>query len=344
MVPHAGRALLLAALAGIAAAPQAADDKSPGIRSWKPGPPVPRRSCSSAPVVSAGPWLVCVDGTNDDCHAARQLPDGTLSPWQTLKDWGFGGVHHGNGNVLLGDIAFNVGISGYTRRLQAKGDGVSKWEFPVPGDKIDPKNGRPREMVWGGAAAATIGARTFLYYLGGFEYRGGSGKDPASLDAVYVAERQGASGLGEWRATTPLPYPAMSPCGAGWNGRVYVLGGRGRFQVPDRWHDEVLVARPNADGTIPKWEVAGRLPRPLEGVLGFAHGGYLYALGGSSGKSHAECFRAKIQPDGRIAGWQPQAPLPKPVGFSHACVIGRHVYVVGEVEENRQAPVFIAPL
>lgn len=341
-VPQAAPGVASATPAGTAG--DGADARSPGLRPWTTGPMVPRRSSQVAPMVSVGNWLVCVDGSNDDCYGARQLADGKLSPWQTLKDWGYGGVNHGSGSVMLGDVAYNVGISGYTRRIRAQGDGVSKWEFPVPGDKIDPKDGRPREMVWGSAAAVAAGGKTFLYYIAGFEYKGGSGKNPSDLEVIYYAESPAPGELGPWKPTTSLPYPVMSPAGVGYNGRVYVLGGNQKFIAPTRQHDEILCGKVNPDGSIPKWTQVGKLPRPMEGVAAFQYGGWLYALGGQSGKKFAECWRAPIAKTGEIGAWQPQPPFPKPLSHCPCAVIGRYVYVIGELEDNKQAPVYISRL
>jgi hypothetical protein len=302
---------------------------------------VPHRSSRAGPAVAAGPWLLVVDGDKDDTYAARRQEDGRLGAWQTLKDWGFGGVHHGSGVVLMGDHAYSVGLSGYTRRIGVKGDGVSKWEFPVPGDKIDPMNDRPREMVWTTAASVTMGDRTFLYCVGGFEYRQGK---PCDLECVYVAESTKPGEVGPWKAVTSLPYPVMSTRAAGHGDRLYVLGGTSKFLPPLKRHDEVLSARVKEDGTLGPWQQVGRLPQPMEGMATFVFEDCLYLLGGEAGSPLATCWRARFGKTGALGPWQPQPPLPKPAAHCPCAVIERTVYLVGEPGAGGSAPVFISRL
>jgi SSS family transporter len=149
------------------------------------------------------------------------------------------------------------------------------------------------------------------------------------------AEPQGRSVLA-WDQLPSLPNGAgfAGPFAGVSNDALLVAGGtnfpNGRpwDGHPKVWHDSIFVL-PEPQG---KWEVGGRLPRPLGyGVSLTTNEGLLCLGGGDKDRHYADAFILKWI-NGKIEVVA-LPPTPRPAAFSCGAVLGRTVYVAGGQEQ-----------
>lgn len=139
----------------------------------------------------------------------------------------------------------------------------------------------------------------------------------------------------EWRKLPAIPDEhGFAGAFAGTSGGALIVAGGANF--PDKkpweggqkvWHDRVFVLdRP--DG---KWQIAGKLPRPLGYGVSVSDGRSTICVGGSdSTQHHADCFRLDWK-DGKIAH-SPMPALPRPLANMVGAIVGEWLYVVGGIE------------
>jgi N-acetylneuraminic acid mutarotase len=139
-------------------------------------------------------------------------------------------------------------------------------------------------------------------------------------------------GVGEWKRLPPLPdKEGFAGPFSGVSGGALLVAGGANF--PGRkpwdggkkvWYDSVFVLdRPGG-----KWEVAGKLPRPLGYGVSVTHRGGVVCVGGSDADRHyADVFRLDWKA-GRVVTTR-LPPLPGPVANACGAVVGDTLYVAG---------------
>lgn len=93
------------------------------------------------------------------------------------------------------------------------------------------------------------------------------------------------------------------------------------------WYDTVFALKPDS-----KWEVVGKLPRPLAYGVSVSHRGGVVCVGGSDATKHyADCFRLELRAGKLVTTDLPRLPLP----IANACgvLIGDTVFVAGGLEK-----------
>ena len=185
---------------------------------------------------------------------------------------------------------------------------------------------------WGKGPALPPGKVGFLYhtvtagkdciYVMGGAYKDQSGKDGVS-DEVWFS-RIGEDGKpGPWAKTSTLPAARKFGAGIIGNGRIYYIGGQ--------YNREIYAAMIKPDGSLDKWEEAGKLPTNLYGMEAVCADGFLYVIGGCVliNRQSEKVFRAKIMEDGTLGKWRRTESLPAPLGLYAMAVKGREVFVFG---------------
>jgi hypothetical protein len=222
-------------------------------------------------------------------------------------------------------VASTVCAAGY---FLSPGGACTPWKSttPLPGARM-------------GAGSAQAGGHLFLV---------GGSQDGIFLDEVWSAPLLPEGGLGEWKATTPLPTGRHQAPVAVSGGYLYVVGG----VVPacsgscTAYSTEVLKAPLQADGTLGEWSVAGLLPDTFERHAVVSHAGTLYVVGGGISSANSRTvFFASLQPDGTLGAWKRGPLLPQDVRGHAALVVGDILYVVGgTVPYLSHKAVYRAPL
>ncbi len=121
-------------------------------------------------------------------------------------------------------------------------------------------------------------------------------------------------------------------------GRLLVAGGA---NFPDRkpweggrkiWHDSVFTL----DHPQGRWNLAGRLPRPLGYGVSVTWGDGILCFGGSDADRHyADGFRLQIQ-SGKLVT-HPLPPLPIPIANGCGALVGDTLYIAGGLERPDSA-------
>ena len=134
------------------------------------------------------------------------------------------------------------------------------------------------------------------------------------------------------RALPPLPDKEgfAGPFAGVSNGALLVAGGanfpgkkpwEGGTKV---WYDTVFVLE-KPDG---KWQVAGKMPRPLGYGVAVTHGNGVVCVGGSDAdRFHAAAFRLSWQAGKLVTENLP--PLPRPLANSCGALVGDTLYIAG---------------
>ncbi len=144
---------------------------------------------------------------------------------------------------------------------------------------------------------------------------------------------------GEWTKLSPLPdKEGFAGLYAGVSNGVLLVAGGANFPAKKPWeggrklwYDTVFVlARP--DG---KWQVAGKLPRPLGYGVSVTHGNSVVCVGGRDATRHyADAFRLEWK-GGKLATIKLPS-LPKPLANACGALVGDILYVAGG-QENPDA-------
>lgn len=145
-----------------------------------------------------------------------------------------------------------------------------------------------------------------------FVYTGG-GKNASGMhqDGVYVAQRA-PNGLGEWKATTSLPFTTYWPRFVVAANRLVLVGGEHDVVDQNSVHHAVI----QADGSLGAWQIGTSLPARRFGLGVAAIGNRIYVTGGgiNSGTgdlARTEVYTATIDPTtGVMSTWVPLTSLP----------------------------------
>ena len=169
---------------------------------------------------------------------------------------------------------------------------------------------------------------------------GGSSKEGMQnlYDTVISAPVTREGGLGKWRTERAMPSKLVYPAAAVLNGRLYVLGG---FDGSE-YHDTLLYATLNADGSLGEWKTASaRYPHRIGRTTMTAVGTGLVVIGGFWSDSQGEhvsslMLRGTPGPDGNVTEWGSEENLKiasRPLRFSMAeaagAFDGNFVYLFG---------------
>lgn len=177
---------------------------------------------------------------------------------------------------------------------------------------------------------ATDGA-THVYEMGGYDPTAN-----AVSDSVYYAEVLQDGSLGEWKTALSLPLGLRAGASVfytvGQTHYLYVIGGEfddeNRFYSQSVYRTEIL-----SDGSLSGWQAVSTLPVPLYVARSVVSGGYIFVIGGWSGKPSAAVYSAKILADGSLSSWQETTPLPVTLASSGDVAIdtptGSYIYIVG---------------
>ncbi|MCK4799296.1 MAG: SBBP repeat-containing protein, partial [Spirochaetes bacterium] len=117
----------------------------------------------------------------------------------------------------------------------------------------------------------------YIYVIGG-EYK--EGKFSCFLDDVYYAHIKEDGSIGNWKATTSLPFRQRGHGCTVHNGYVYVTGGW--FAGRDVSHN-VLCASINTDGTIGAWDFTMPFFSPRDNHKTIINKEFIYVIAGNRG-------------------------------------------------------------
>lgn len=136
--------------------------------------------------------------------------------------------------------------------------------------------------------------------------------------------------LKEWTREAELPAGLADHGCTESGGRVYITGGL-RADAKGAAHtDEVLMAAPEADGRVRRWERAGRLPEPLSAHAVAASGGRLYVAGGLSRAGYRNAvWVADVMAGAKPSAWRRVTPLPVPLAHAAMVSVSSYLVVVG---------------
>jgi N-acetylneuraminate epimerase len=157
-----------------------------------------------------------------------------------------------------------------------------------------------------------------------------------ALAAVLTSSAPAADMIDpRWLQLPPLPdkegFAAMY---AGVSGGALLAAGGANFpgQKPweggeKTWYDTVFVLE-KPDG---RWQIAGKLPRPLGYGVSVTHHGTVVCAGGSdAARHHSDCFKLEWR-GGRLMT-TPMPPLPRPVANASGALLGNTLYIAGGIE------------
>jgi hypothetical protein len=179
-------------------------------------------------------------------------------------------------------------------------------------------------------------ARGFLYLVGGY--------DGAEQTTVFRTEVEADGSLVGWSETTALPQPRANGDLAVVGNRIYLVGGAGASAALS----SVYLAPVNANGSLGSWSLTTSLPAPRKGLVVFAAGDYLYAVGGEDdgGQFHTTAYVTRIEPDGDVGAWTETTPLPEPRAAAAGIYADGAIYLLGGVNPATtiHATAFVAPV
>jgi N-acetylneuraminic acid mutarotase len=264
--------------------------------------------------------------------AAPAPPSASALSWQTGPVLGRGRDHHTTVLVENGAGAslFVAGGTDYAEvfqdvwRLRLRRDGTAdRWEqqraaLPAPR-----------------AGAGVSVAANHIVVTGGFYLDPAQPNVPQKTSTTYVASLRPDGSIREWKTAAALPavrYHHASVAHGDW---VYVTGGIGeRIAEPT-----VFAAKVAADGTLREWTALTAMPNPRSHHSSFVREGHLYVVGGLANHPglpllHVDVSRAKIKEDGTLERWQTVSFTPHAYATHSSFVSGRHLYLVGGVEDN----------
>lgn len=161
------------------------------------------------------------------------------------------------------------------------------------------------------------------------------------LVLTAVLDFSGSAAELHWSKLPPIPdEQGFAAPFAGVSGGALVVAGGANFPgdkwadtTAKKWHDSVFVlTRP--DG---RWQLAGKLPRPLAyGVAVTAKDGVICAGGSDETRHFPEVFQLAWK-DGRLVT-TPLPRLPKPTANACGALLGSTIYIAGGIE-SPTAPV-----
>ena len=159
-----------------------------------------------------------------------------------------------------------------------------------------------------------------LFHNGWLYVVGGQGEKEAEA-GVFAARLTADGAITEWQTLRALPRPRSHHAAFVEGGNLYVVGGLdGNPAGQQALFIDVIRAPIAADGSIGEWQLVARTPHAYATHAAFAHGGYLWQLGGvEDGNRFADnVWRAELRADGRVGQWLAVTPgLPIARGHVH---------------------------
>lgn len=235
-----------------------------------------------------------VDGNNflNSTEYAQIRKDGSLGPWKMgpklHEERGFiDAAIHGNYVYVVGggNGPYGQHLLRSVERARIRSDGTL-------GEWTQEKNG----MVVARRCSKVIVTDRALYSFGGF---GG-----VMLDSVEYAEFLADGSLGEWKLDPNAMTVQRYINSVKKEGDVFLVIG-GHDQEKGNGIDNVEWSRPNADGSLQKWQATTPMKQGRYALSTASFGDYLYALGGLSGAEYLDTIeRTKVSPNGKLEPWQ----------------------------------------
>ena len=179
---------------------------------------------------------------------------------------------------------------------------------------------------------ATVAYNGYLYTIGGIDSANNG------TTSVYFARIGQCGTLGNWTATTPLPYVSdYDPATVG-NGYIYAL---------TLASSTVQYAKINADGSLGSWTATSKLPVAVDNAPFVAWNGYLYMAGGllvSNGTQTSTVNYAKMNADGSLGSWTATTRLPNKNYEQADLAYNGYLYTLGGGASSQTSTVQYAPI
>jgi hypothetical protein len=221
--------------------------------------------------------------------------------------------------VCGGNNYINLFATTYHAPIQSDGS-LGDWNLTTP--LPTPRAGHSAEVV---------GDQVFVI----------SGQEQVGMNLTSVLVNQAGSDgtLGDWSATSELPFGRFHLASANYNGWIYVTGGLDNsFQSSA----DVLGAEVLPDGGgLSAWQTMTSLPHARDHHSSFAYAGHLYVVGGEYGNPNGnqvtplnDVWWAPINADGTLGDWAKVWNLDAPEGLSTQAnfVHEGWLYVLGGIE------------
>jgi hypothetical protein len=139
----------------------------------------------------------------------------------------------------------------------------------------------------------------FVYVTGGLE-------TATSVASVFRAELRPDGTLSEWTALGDMPTPRSHHASVVHDGALYLIAGlNGNPAAPHEPLRDVLRAPIHADGSLGAWATVSTLPHAYGTHSAFAHGGFVYLVGGveDNARFSDAILRAPIESNGALGDW-----------------------------------------
>ncbi len=183
----------------------------------------------------------------------------------------------------------------------------------------------PRQMY------GTVVLGDYLYLIGGNREISGF------CNSVEFANIFPDGNIGNWRETSPLPYPVsyIENSTIALNDIVYVVCGYNGLAKKSL--NTILWAKPDVSGNLSSWTES--VPYNGKGVYccpSIATPGYLHIIGGLSDDDSIsnKVWSAKISLDGSIISWEEGPALPTTLWYASAGVAGGKVWIWGGLKSQ----------
>ncbi|MCC7355570.1 MAG: hypothetical protein IT330_17665 [Anaerolineae bacterium] len=245
-------------------------------------------------------------------------PDGTIGNWRETSPLPNPVHYHAttvaNGHLyVLGGVR-NGSPSKDVYRAKINSDGtLAPWSISTA---------LPVALV--APAAVTSGNK--IYVLGGHS-------GISNEKSVYYASSRSNGDLSDWNFTEPLPEPLSWLSAVVQGKRVYAVAGAS-FDRVTSWSRGVYYADIDPEGRLAPWHAATPLPKAMGNHVALISKGFLYVVGGLSGKSQAWSFYAPVNKDGSIGAWSETRPIPQPIHDHSAVVWHDRIYVLGGFSDD----------
>ncbi len=273
---------------------------------------------SSMGVVAANGYLYTAGGSSSSGYLSQVASayidsDGSLDPWDSSLE----ALPTATTTVALAtDGHCLIVAGGYT---STDDDAEEVYTAVLYGDgTIGPWTAQA-DLPSGRSYAQAAALKGHVYLLGGY--------NSGAADEVYYARIEPDCGIDSWSSTTSLPSARYAHAVAVAGDHLYVIGGRSDYYAAD----EVYLATPRSNGSIPSWSSQSSLPTSLYYLGATAANGYLIVGGGDTGSStRDETYYGYIASDGSITGWGTGTASLSGDRRMHALVSwDDHVYQVG---------------
>lgn len=225
----------------------------------------------------------------DDTQFAALGPNGTVGSWAisglTLPSTRRGHAMVASGGALIVTGGFD-GVKDTNQVLLARfnGDGsLGAWQSQAA------------QFTNGRNGHTSVVANGTLYVIGGFSMGVQNDVQTSLLDTGGTL----GGDLGPWSATTPLTLARWGHTSVALNGYVYAISGVNQAGM---YLTDVSYARPNADGSITRWDPTTPLPTGRQLFGAATWNGRIYVTGGDAGFLN-DVVVSTANPDGTLGPW-----------------------------------------